>query len=548
MARKSLSRIELDRRKFLAGAATSGAAMTFGLRGAGAAPGTGRRLSVRMQDGEPTIIIGTLGEASTINPFLSANESESDWRCKMLYDELVHINPATYAPEPGIAESWTIDGLTFTFKIRDNATFSDGSDLTADDVAFTYEQYLDPANASPRAGKFDIIKGAKEFADGSAGSISGITIVDPKTISVELTEPNAAFLYNQRYVFVVPKALVGDQAGPEAEFFQAPVGAGPYVFQSWTVGSDFVATANPYYWQEGKPAIKSFTHRVIPDANSLVLALESGDIDGSNYPAPTSRDQLQANADLQVLVPPFASPNGWLFNTTVPALSTKEARLAIAMALDTATFAADSLLGMGAPGNGPIAPDSWAYYKDLAPIPYDVERAKELIAQAGVEPGTKITFNVNQGNVLREDWLTFTQQALKEIGIDVVPELLEYATLSEQVTVQGNFEVTGVDFCGVTAEPSELYDQFHSGSPGNYSKISDPELDDLLEQARRELDIEAAKGIYEQIQVKMLELVPMFFAWYRPFLHVVRTGYENYTDSAAYGLFHTLEEWTYTEP
>lgn len=547
MSRKSTnSSFELDRRKFLAGTAAAGAAVATGVGPIAAAPGTGSARAVRMQDNQPSIIIGTLGEAQTINPFLSANESESDWRCKMLYDEFVHINPATYAPEPGIAESWTIDNLTFTFKIRDNATFSDGSDLTADDVAFTYEQYLNPANASPRAIKFMVVKGAQEYADGTADSVAGITVVDPKTIAIELVEPNAAFLYNQRYIFVVPKALVGDQTGPDAAFYQTPVGAGPYVYQSWAVGSDFVATANPHYWQEGKPSIKSFTHRVIADANSLVLALQSGDIDASNYPAPTSKAELEGNADLQVLIPPFASPNGWLFNTTVPALSTAEARLAIAMALDTATFAADSLLGIGKPGNGPIAPDSWAYYKELTPIPYDVAQAKELIAKAGVAEGTKIHFNVNQGNVLREDWLTYTQQALKEIGIDVQPDLLEYATLSDQVTVQGNYEVTGVDFCGVTAEPSELYDQFFSTSPGNYSKINDPELDDLLEQARRELDMDAAKELYQKIQVRMLELVPMYFAWYRPFLHVARVGYAGFTDSAAYGLFHTLEDWTFT--
>lgn len=549
MTRKSKETpFELDRRTLLTGAAAAGAAAVVGTHATLAAPGSVPARRIRMQDGEPTIIIGTLGEAQTINPFLSANESESDFRCKMLYDQFVHINPGTYAPEPGIAASWTIDNLTFTFKIQDNATFADGSDLTADDVAFTYEQYLDPANASPRSGKFMIVKGAQEFVDGTADTISGITIVDPKTISIELTEPNAAFLFNQSFIFVVPKALVGDQTGPDAEFYQAPVGAGPYKFVSWSVGSDFVAEANEHYWQEGKPAIKSFTHRVIADANSLVLALESGDIDGSNYPAPTARDQLEANDSLQVIIPPFASPNGWLFNTTVPALSTAEARLGIAMALDTVTFAADSLLGMGTAGNGPIAPDSWAFYKDLTPIPYDVEKAKELIATAGLEDGTKIRFNVNQGNVLREDWLTFTQQALKEIGIEVVPELLEYATLSDQVVTQGDYEVTGVDFCGVTAEPSELYDQFHSSSPGNYSKINDPELDDLLEQARRELDLDAAKEIYQKIQVKMLEVVPMYFAWYRPFLNVVRVGYEGFTPSAGYTLFQTLEDWTYTAP
>lgn len=547
MSHNSVERpFQFDRRTLLKGAAASGAAVVVSAGATSAAPGSSASRKVRLQDGEPTIIIGTLGEAQTINPFLSANESESDWRCKMLYDELVHINPETYAPEPGIAERWTIDNLTFTFKIRDNATFSDGSDLTADDVAFTYEQYLNPANASPRAGKFTIIAGAQEYIDGAADSVSGITVVDPKTISVELTEPNAAFLYNQRYIFVVPRALVGDQGGSDAEFFNAPVGAGPYVFESWSVGSDFVATANPYYWQEGMPVIRSFTHRVIGDADSLVLALESGDIDGSNFPAPTARDQLVENLELQVLVPPFASPEGWLFNTTVDALSTPQARLAIAMALDTATFAADALLGMGEPGNGPIAPDSWAFYKDLTPIPYDVERAKALIAEAGVSEGTEIRFSVDQGNSMREDWLMFSQQTLEEIGIKVVPDVLESIVFSDQVTVQGAFEVAGGDFCGVTAEPSELYDQFHSSSPGNYSKVNDPELDDLLTRARHELDPDAAREIYQQIQVKLLELMPMYFAWYRPYLHVVRQGYDGYTDSVAFGLFHTLEEWTYT--
>ncbi len=215
MTRKSKETpFELDRRTLLTGAAAAGAAVVVGAQATSAAPGSVPARRMRMQDGEPTIIIGTLGEAQTINPFLSANESESDWRCKMLYDQFVHINPGTYAPEPGIAASWTIDNLTFTFKIRDNATFADGSDLTADDVAFTYEQYLNPANASPRSGKYTIVKGAQEYADGTADSISGITVVDPKTISIELTEPNAAFLFNQSFIFVVPKALVGDQSWP----------------------------------------------------------------------------------------------------------------------------------------------------------------------------------------------------------------------------------------------------------------------------------------------------------------------------------------------
>ncbi len=529
--------LQLTRRSFVGGAAATAAGLAL--------VGPRMQQAAVAQEG-PTIIIGTLGEAQTINPFLTS-ESEGDWRCKMLFDEFVRANPATYAPEPGLAAEWTIDGLTFTFKLQPNAKFSDGSEVTADDVAFTIKGHIAKSTGSSRQTKYLVIEGAEAYAEGAADDVSGIKVLDPKTLQITLAKPDAPFLFNLRYIFVVPKAMLEGKSLTDDPFFQNPVGAGPFVFQKWDTGADFVATRNPHYWQPGKPALASFTHRTIADANSLVLALQAGDIDGSNYPAPTAKEQLEQNPDLVVLVPPFNSPNGWMFNCAHEWLSKKEVRKAIAMALNTEQFAADSLLGLGKPGIGPIAPDNWAYDKDLKPIPYDVEAAKQLIAQVGMPQGTKIRFMVNQGNVLREDWLTFTQQGLKEIGIEVVPEVIEYATLVERVTVHRDYDACGVDFAGVTAEPSELYDQFHTGSPGNFMNYSNPELDALLEAARQELDIEKAKQIYKQIQAVIMDEVPMFFAWYRPFLHVVKKKFKGYTDSAAFGLFHTLEDWTVEE-
>ena len=538
----------LNRRRLVGGAAGATAATALaigGLSPAGAAPQSRGAVTGRYQDGGTGIIIGTLGEAQTINPFLT-NESEGDWRCKMLFDEFVRINPATYVPEPGLAASWEIADLTFTFALQPNATFSDGTDVTASDVAFTLKGFLAKDTASPRQQKYLSIDGAQAFADGTAPDVTGIEVVDPKTLRVTLAQPDAAFLFNLHFLFVVPAAQLEGKSLTDDAWFQAPVGAGPFVFQSWQVGGDFVATKNATYWQEGKPALDGFTHRTIADANSLVLALQSGEIDASNYPAPTLKAELEKNPDLTILVPPFTSPNGWMFNTENQYLADVRVRRAIAMALDTERFAADFLLGLGAPGNGPIAPDSWAHDPNLQRIPYDVEGAKALLAEAALPEGTELRFLVNSGNVLREDWLAFSQQALEAIGITVVPEAIEYATLVDRVTVSQDYDACGVDFAGVTAEPSELYDQFHSTSPGNYMNYSNPELDALLEQARQELDIEAAKGIYAQIQALIIAEVPMFYAWYRPFLHVVKKTYTGYTDSAAYGLFHTLEDWTVT--
>jgi peptide/nickel transport system substrate-binding protein len=499
------------------------------------------------QDEELEILIGTLGEANTINPFL-ASDAEANWRCKMLYDEFVRANPTTYAAEPGIASEWSVDDLTFTFTIRPEAMFADGTQLTADDVAFTIKGILDPATASPNASKFAPIEGAAAFQDGSADDVSGITVVDPQTLQITLAQADAPFLFNLRFVWIVPKAALEGQDLANSDFFQAPVGAGPYKFESWTSGEDFVAVANEHYWQAGKPAITKFTHRLIADSQSLVLALQGNEIDASNYPNPAGKDLLAENPALDLIAPPFGSGNGWYFNCRDGVLADKNVRRAIAMSLDCETFAADSLVGLGGAAIGPIAPDSWAFDSSLAPIPYDPATAKTMIDDAGAA-GSQIEFAVNSGNIFREDWLTYTQAALKDQGIEVIPSLVEYATHVDAVQKNGEFQVSGVDFAGAVSEPNKLWDDFHSTSAGNFQGYSNPALDDLLDQARSTLDQEAAKPIFAEIQKIIMDEVPMHFAWYRPFLHTVnKEKFANYVDSGDFQLFHVLEDWTAAAP
>ena len=499
-----------DRRTLLGGAAALGAATAIGVN---AAP------ALAAQDEPLEIIIGTLGEAQTINPFLQNNESESEWRTTQLFDSLLRIDPATYAMVPGLASEWQVDDLTVTFTIRE-AMFADGSALTANDIAFTLQGFLHPDTAAPYSGYYAMIDGAEAYMAGEADTVSGIEVVDDRTLKVTLAEPNAAFIYNMRYVKPVPAAQLEGKSLTDDAWFQAPVGCGAFQFESWTTGADFVMTANPNFWEENKPAIQRVTHRTIADAQSLVLALQNGEIDGSNYPNPAAVEELRAIPELDVMVPPFNSPNGWMFNCENEHLSKKEVRQGIAMALDTKRFAADFLLGLGEAGVGPIAPASWAFDQDLEPLPYDPETARQMIADAGAE-GAELRFTVNAGNILREDWLTYTQQALQDVGIAVVPELQEYATLVDEVQINSNYDVSGVDHAGVTVEPSQLYQQFHTDAPGNYMHYSNPELDGLLEEARQTLDQEAAKPIYAEIQRIIVDDCPFFFAWYRPFLHVV---------------------------
>jgi len=491
-----------------------------------------------------SIIIGTLGDASSINPFINS-DAEGSWRVKMLFDQLVRLKPDTFEPKAGLAKSWKVDGLTFTFTLQDGAKFSDGTDLTADDVAFTMKGILAKATASPQQSKLLSIQGAKEYADGAAPDVAGIKVVDAKTLAVTLATPDASFLLNMRFVSPVPKKLLDGKdlsKGSKEPFFQKPVGAGPFTFVSWNVGGDFIAQKNPNYYQKGLPYLDKFTHRVIPDAQSLVNSLLSGDIDASIYPSPAGADKLNANKDLTVLVPPFTSPDGWYFSFKNPYLAKKEVRQAVAYALDMNQFAKDSLYGLGKPGIGPIAPGNFAFDKDLKPYTYDLDKAKALIQQAGT-PSADISFITNKGNVLREDFLTYTQAQLDKIGWKIKPEAIEFATLVDRI-LKGDFDAEGVNSVGTTVDPGELYDQFTTGSARNYAKYSNPQLDPLLKQAKQELDPQKQIPLYKQIQMTIMEDVPFHFAWYRPYLHVARKKFAGYVDSAdTGGIFYELEQW-----
>lgn len=504
-------------------------------------------------EGEPQqggeIIIGTLGEAQSINPFLT-NETEGQWRSNMLYDQFVIIDPVTYEVRPKLAKEWTAsdDATEFTFTLQDEILFSDGTPLTTEDISFFFHGVLQPESTSPLVARFVAIAGAQEYNDGSADTISGIEIVDEHQIKLTLVEPNAAFLVNLEHVRPVPAAQLEGLSLTDDPWFQEPIGAGPFKFVSWQTGGDFVAERNENYWQPGKPYLDRFVHRTIADSQTLVLALETGEIDASNYPAPTVAENLQSIDTLDVIVPPFTQPDGWAFNLEHEALSNMQVRQAIAHAINMEQYAADFLLGLGDVGVGPIAPGNWAFNENLEAIPYDVDRAKELMAEAGYpDGGFSVSFTTNQGNILREDFLTFTQAALTELGIDAVSNLSEWTQVVNAATT-GDFEALCPTWSGAIVEPDELYLTLHSESARNVYHYSNAEVDQLLTDARAEVDQEARKEMYGRVQEILMEEVPIFWAWYRPFIHVTNNRFSGYVDSnLTGGLFVGLEDWYVNE-
>src|SRR5579884_1199905 len=172
-----------------------------------------------------TIIIGTLGEAQSINPLL-VNETEGTWRSKMMYEEFVELDPVTLKPRPNIAQEWAVspDGKTYTFTLRPDVKFSDGTPLTAADIEFTLYGILTKQVACPFVTNFLPIAGAQAFYDGKATTVSGIQVVDDHTIKITTAQPFAVFVTYMQNLRPLPKHLLHGKNLTNDAFFQHPIG------------------------------------------------------------------------------------------------------------------------------------------------------------------------------------------------------------------------------------------------------------------------------------------------------------------------------------
>ncbi|MBV7340076.1 hypothetical protein KFU94_70100 [Chloroflexi bacterium TSY] len=503
--------------------------------------------------GEKTIIIGTLGEAQTLNPLI-ANETEGTWRAMMMFEPLLQLDAETFEPFGRLATSWDVsdDGLTYTFTLRDDVKWHDGEPTTADDVAFTVYQILDPDYTGPHYSDWASLLGAEEVRAGDATEAEGIQVIDDYTIAFTLKEVNAPFLVNtiaSNPFIPVPEHILTDGAMSMEDFGVAPVGNGPYKFVSWEIGNVFEMEANPDYHGE-VPKITRVIHRNIPDSQTLVIALEAGEIDSSLYALPTVADSLREKENLEVLVVPFNVPNGFKYNLEHPVLGDPAIRKAIAHAVDNETYASEFLLGLGAPGN-------WAYNAELEPYAYDPELSAQILADAGwvdtdgdgiVEKdgvAASVIAETNAGNVMREDYCTYQQAALLAIGIDWQCEFKEWSVIVNNAS-SGNFEAIQPQWAGATVEPDELFQAFHSTGSNNMGSYSNPEVDALLEQGRTTVDVDERKEIYDQIQAIIHDEQPVSYDWYRPFISVVDKKFDGpwlKPSMLTGGLYRSLYEW-----
>jgi len=317
-----------------------------------------------------------------------------DWQnwsvIKGIFDGLMDYKPGTTELVPDLAESYSIsdDGLTYTFKLRGGVKFHNGRALTAADIKYSIERAVNPATQSPGAGYFGTINGYDDFAAGTAPELTGIAAPDAGTVVITLSRPDAPFLHVMaiNFGYAVPREEV-EKYG--ADFGKNPVGTGAFKFVEWVSGQRLVLERNADYFRPGVPYLDRLTFEFGQDPTVAVLRLKRGEIDivGDGLPPAQFVQEMGDPANKDLIVEGDQLHTGYVaLNVKVKPLDNKLVRQAVNMAINKERILR-IINNRGAAANQPLPPAMPGYDKGYQGYAFDPDKAKALLAEAGVGGG-----------------------------------------------------------------------------------------------------------------------------------------------------------------
>ena len=432
-----------------------------------------------------SIVIATLGETPSVHPY-DHNATAGSYMNLLTYDTLFH-NDVNQNPQPHLVESYeNIDDSTWQFTLKQGVLFHNGEEMKAQDVEASIEWAMTFAEVMP-----------------SHEKMLGIDVVDDYTFTLHTDGPYALLITNlaSHGNAILPKSLI-DQGH---DFGEEPIGSGPYKLVEWNRGDSLVFEANEDYFN-GAPAIKSMTWRIIPEGSGRTIALEAGEVDVVIEVESMDNERLKETEGITVAEYDSTSITWLYLNNEVPGLDNQNVRHAINSAINKESVVEVALNGLGTPAIGQL-PSNLAGYSEENADAYDVERAREFLAASGVDPST-LSFPIITSNDTRRRAGEVIQANLQEIGINVELESMDLATYLS-ATSEGDYTAA---IGGWTSNVllDCLIGVYHSSgiNASNKTRISDPELDALIDEAGVTLDEEERNAILEQACARANELCP----------------------------------------
>ena len=393
-----------------------------------------------------------------------------------LFDTLTYLDEKG-VPQPKLAVSWdhSDDFKTWTFKLRSGVKFHDGTPFNAEAAKANFDRQKDPANKCRCA--FYI------------AGIHDVQAPDELTLVYNLNDPSV----NLPAILTVPSSNFAVQS-PTAwktkgeDYNRNPVGTGPYILKSWAAGDRIVLEKNPGYWNKGHPYLDRIVLKPLPDAQSRFASLQSGEAD-IIWDDETDADNIQrAQKDPKLTVHTYAGSGAAVaaFNTKVAPFDDVRVRQALVMAIDRKKMSQALTNGLARPATNPYGDGSWVKCKDDGALPNDIEKAKALIKEYGKPVEFKMIVTAtprgrNTGQIFQQFW--------KQVGANVELEQIDQATFVPRAFMR-QFQLIGWRIVDFPDPDTQMYANFHTGSPVALANYSNPELDALLEHARTTADPE----------------------------------------------------------
>ncbi|HEY6765020.1 MAG TPA: ABC transporter substrate-binding protein [Candidatus Sulfotelmatobacter sp.] len=456
-------------------------------------------------------------------------DAQSERIDDLIFDDLLErgddLNVA-----PGLAERWEVpDPLTYIFYLHRGVTFHDGRPLTSRDVKWTFDSLLLGKIRSPKASVYRVV--------------DHIETPDDATVVFHMKEPAASLLWNlsDGAVGIVPY-------GSLDEMTRHPIGSGPFRFVSAETDNEVVLERNGDYWGD-KARLERVRFAVVPDETTQALELRkgSGDI-AINSLTPDTEHALEQNSRLAIERSSGTRFAYLGFNLRDPILKDVRVRQAIAYAIDRQPMIQYLWRGEARLANSILPPQSWAYNPTVVTYDCDPAKARTLLDTAGYPASDGVRFHLTMKTSTDANtrlMVAVMQQQLRNVGIVLDIHSSEFATFLSDVT-RGAFQMYGLRWIG--AEDPDIFETaFHSAkfppNGANRGYYSNPKLDSLIDQARREIDQNKRKAIYADVQRILAEQLPYIDLWYldNVLVHNRRVKNLKLNPAGNYGFLKTAE-------
>jgi peptide/nickel transport system substrate-binding protein len=444
------------------------------------------------------LVIAQGAEALTLDPHIPADMT-SHRIFQNIFDTLV-FRDRDMKLQPHLATSYELlDDTTWQFKLREGVLFHNGEPFDANSVKFSVERILNPDLESHMAGWF--------------ATIDHVEIVDDYTVNIITGAPDPLLPGRLTWLYMVPPQYV--QENGDEYFGLHPVGTGPYTFVEWVKDDHLSLQANEEYWN-GAPAIQEVVFRPIPETSTRIAALLTGEADIIDS-VPSDQVGTIENSDVAKVASVLSKRQIYigLDNINDTPLKDKRVRLAINYAVDVPSLIENIMGGYAIQSASPVLPMYFGYDPDIKPFPYDPEKAKDLLAEAGYPDGFQVTLDTSSGRyVMDKETAEAVAGQLAEVGIDAQVEVLEWGVYVSKFLEypKGVAPMYLIGWGAAFLDADQpLYDALHTGEIlGRYSNA---DFDQLIEAARVEMDPDKRYELYQEAQQILKDDPPWLFLW-----------------------------------